>query len=417
MIILKIPSTMSSLLHRGSRRRRMLGMDSVMLAVVMLLIAAACGGGGSDDAAGDGETATGVTDDDVVTDAGHAGDASSDDSLGADSGFDSSDELKQKRLVDYIGITVVGSDPGRARAFYTRQEQKVQDLIAKCMATGPFEYIPAVRPSTDSTEDRMDSDERYAREQGFGISTQFDLFEDIDDASRSSDVAEWTNPNQEIVEALAVAERQAYNDMLYGVVDDDPDLGGGETEGEATDDLSTGCMNQAYEKVYSAIDDISSQLDLASLITKATADPRTQDAYEQWSQCMSAKGHEYRHPDNMYEEVYTDLQSRYEEIVSQQDGQGVFDDGEFFEQEDVEAQVGDVEAQVGDVEAQVGDVEAQTGDDQDTALAELQAEERAIALANFECSKDLNEQLNNISAGHEAEFIMENSDVFVSLQD
>ena len=67
------------------------------------------------------------------------------------------------------------------------------------------------------------------------------------------------------------------------------------------------------------------------------------------------------------------------------------------------------------MKVQAGEDEAQAGTDQD-ALAELQAEERDIALANFECSEEMNERLDDVASKYEAEFIAENAEVMESLQ-
>ena len=51
------------------------------------------------------------------------------------------------------------------------------------------------------------------------------------------------------------------------------------------------------------------------------------------------------------------------------------------------------------------------------ALAALQEEERNIALANFECSEDMQEEINAISAEYETGFINENRAVLDELRD
>ena len=218
---------------------------------------------------------------------------------------------------------------------------------------------------------------------------------DIDDERGVGDVDEWVDPNLVIMDALSEAERQAYTDTLYGVAGvAERDVEGSDSEGVDVAVSGVGCVDRAYEDVYAPTDSVLRQLDLESLFYEATADPQAQAAYEEWSRCMGDKGYEYERPDDMYSKVFDDLQFRYDEIVGVQEGMDVFDGEEFLEQDGGEVAV---------------------GVDRD-ALAELQAEERDIALANFECSMDMNEQLDDVSARYEAEFIRENSAVFEGLQ-
>ena len=206
-----------------------------------------------------------------------------------------------------------GFDSEREQAFHERQDQKVQDLVAACMALLDFEYIPAVHPHGDPA-DGVDSAETIAREQGFGITTQLgDASVDIPQRFIGDG---WTNPNDAITAAMSEAERQAYYDALYGITEMAVDVDGME---EATSaDSDAGCVDQAQDEVYSFFD-VVGQLDLESLSHAIRTDPQMNVVFDDWSQCMKAKGHEYDNPSDMYGEVYIDLKSRLEEIIGPSD--------------------------------------------------------------------------------------------------
>ena len=143
MMILNMFNIVSCLMHRSCIGRLVLGMGSVLWVLmlpVLVLAAVACGGAG-DVSGDDGGGVVGDVPDgggvvgDVPDGGGVVGDVPGDDgSSGV--GFESDGSGEPERLVDYIGITVLSPDPEGEQAFYVRQEQRLEDLVAECMAMG-----------------------------------------------------------------------------------------------------------------------------------------------------------------------------------------------------------------------------------------------------------------------------------------
>ena len=308
-------------------------------------------------------------------------------------------------LADYLGPEFgLGADPEEQQAYYARQEQQVQELIAECMAQEGFEYIPAVRPIPDGAFGDFASEE-FARERGFGITTSFG-----DEEALFGLEDDWTDPNQAIVEALSDSEREAYYETLLrppepAGTETDPDTG---EEVEVYDNgFGGGCSGQAFEEIYaySDLEDIYEQLDLESMYERMEADPRAQAMAEDWSQCMSGRGYDYEDPGAMYESVSTDFRARLEEITGQ--AGGFVDPFLGLSEEEIEELMADKSPQeMQDLFVQAQQ-EAASSVDQD-ALAALQDEERELAVANAECSTDMQQRIEELLREYEAELINDN---------
>ena len=326
------------------------------------------------------------------------------------------DTDEPESLADYLGLGFgfgFGADPEEQQAYYARQEQRVQELIAECMAQEGFEYIPAVRPIPDAAFGDIASEE-FARERGFGITTSFGeeeaLFGFEDD---------WTDPNQAIVEALSDSEREAYYETLHRP----PERTGTETDpdtGEAVEvydvGFGGGCSAQAFEEVYafSDLQDVYQQLDLESMWARMEADPRAQAMTDDWSQCMSSRGYGYEDPEAMYESVYTDFQARLEELTGQ--AGGFVDPFEGLSPEEFEEFMADKSPEeIQDLYMQAQQ-EAASNVDQD-ALAALQDEERELAVANAECMADMQQQTEELLREYETELINDNRALLEQLRD
>ena len=308
-------------------------------------------------------------------------------------------------LADYLGPGLgFGADPEEQQAYYARQEQRVQELIAECMVQEGFEYIPAVRPIPDGAFGDFASEE-FARERGFGITTSFG-----DEGALFGLDDDWTDPNQAIVEALSDSEREAYYETLH----QPPEPTGTETNPDTGEEVEVydngfggGCSGQAFEEVYafSDLEDIYEQLDLESMYERLEADPRVQAMTADWSQCMSSRGYDYEDPEAMYESVYTEFQARLEEITGQ--AGGFVDPFLGLSEEEIEEFMADKspeEMQDLFVQAQR---EAASLVDQD-ALAALQDEERDLAVANAECSAEMQQWIEELLREYEAELINDN---------
>ena len=327
-------------------------------------------------------------------------------------------------LGEYIGLPGINlarsSQPYSAsseeQAFFLEREQKVQELIAECMALEGFEYIPVTPPASIMFPDVDYGSEEYIREQGFGITTSYGVEQSYE--------IDWTDPNVEITNALSESERQAYEEVLFGVTDSDLTTviseTGADTETEQTEPpedetdeppeeqteppeedplwlFGEGCTGQAYEKVYSVfqiLDELESEF--TSIEESFKVDPRILAADTEWSECMSAKGYQYENLDEMWSSLRSDFGSRLSEIIAPSTPDPPSE----------ELITGKSPEEIEDLYRQAA-AEARARIDQE-ALAALQEEERDIAIANFECSKSLNEKRSEIAAEYETRFIDDN---------
>lgn len=377
----------------------------VVLILVSVLLASACGGSDGTPEAAPTETAD---DPGTVAD---GSDLSLDDDDQNDATADvivSGDE--PQTLDDYLGVNVFTPDPQERAATYVRQEQKVQESIARCMAREGFEYVP-VEPVTDDFGLVDPADVEHARIFGFGVSTQFDETE-----SSSSD-DDWVDPNSEIVESLSDSERDAYDLALHGTIfvrdrsglegngagsTDDADRAA-EVEGANGD----GCSGQAIAEVYALeeLQGLLAQLDLESLNERIEADPRTVASLSGWSECMAELGYDYENLEALVDTIYVDLEVRFSEIVG--DGGGFVDPFQGMSREEINEIFESLSPEELDAFYAQAEQAARAAIDRE-ALAALQAEERALAVANAECSEGLYEQLTEVYREYEAELVKEN---------
>ena len=392
-------------------------MRGIALILVLVMVASACGGAG--------DTAEVVpTESDDGSDAETTEDAEptnqdEDVSPGDDEPADDSDE--PETLQDYLGTDFFSFDPEEQLANLARQEQQVQELIAECMTREGFEYIPITRPFDDFGFGTP-GDVEFAADFGFGITTFYGETESpfFDD--------DWVDPNQAIVEGLSESERSAYYDTLHGSSFSSGSFGfdtdsatsssedGSESEEVVVDSGFEGCGGQAYEEVY-AYDDLQEvyeQLDLSSLYERVEADPRAAKIYAEWSECMAERGYDYDEPDTLYESVDTDFRERLVEIVGSTGG--FFDPFSGMSEEEIEELMTSLSPEEMDDFFTQEQQTVQQDIDQE-ALAALQAEERALAVVNAECSGGLYEQFIELNREYEAALVEENRALLEQFRD
>lgn len=395
---------------RPPRRARLLALATVAV------LAAACGPG---DGGAATEVVSGGTADEAVPEEAPAptapvfdgGDGSAEHSL------EDSDE--PERLADYLPVFGFSDAPEQAQAYYERQERRVQELIAQCMAAEGFEYIPAVRPTPAFASGAFDRVE-YAREWGFGITTFFGEETELFGAGE-----EWTDPNEAIVAALSDSERQAYYDTLYAppgpLEPPTPGTDGAGAEAgtdtgaetEVFEGFGEGCQDQAYEEVYAdqEFTELVEQLDLESMWERVEADPRMSDLTDEWSRCMADRGYDYDDPNDLWESVYEDFEARLEEIVGPDGGfVGPF---EGLSPEEIDERLSTTSPEELDDLYAAAEREARQNIDQ-AALSALQDEERALAVADAECTEPLSEGTQEVAATYEAELIEANRELLES---
>mgnify|MGYP006975374979 CR=1 FL=1 len=222
-------------------------------------------------------------------------------------------------------------------AFYAAQQLEEQEHIAACMADLGFEYIPYVQPALGSTEiDPPHTSREYAALYGYGY-----LEQHPDENGSSEDFDIEANPNYAIVVALTPGETEAYYLALDGA-------GGGWTYDATKDDpldpAEFGCHAAAVSRAPSGVlTDPTFRAAMArqdEILEAASQDPRVLDAAQRRTECMAEAGFAELDPDTVWTYI--------------------------FEQEALE--------DVHDAEGEL------------TAYGEqLAAEERAIAVADWDC--------------------------------
>jgi len=364
-------------------------MRRLLTTIATMMVLVSCGqGGGTTDGAADGPSTS-------------VGDAST----GEDS------------LADFLGYGT--EDPEQAQAQYMDEEARRQELIRGCMAEEGFDYTPVMPPEDSFQAWNPEDEEEMVRTQGFGITTWYGNEDSFDPG------IEWEDPNQEMVEAMSETEREAFYAALYGseeeqmegsVTEIDPETGEEMTYYEG---FGFGCEGEASEEIWgdqSQTQDLWEELspEMDAMYQRVEADPRVVELNEEWSACMADAGFEFESRNQMYETVFEDFQQRFDEIVGP--GGGFADPFEGWTEEEIEAFF--EEHTEDEIEAFFQDAEQQTQTDIDQeALTALQQEEIDLAVANFECTGDYDEQYQAIAADFEAEFIAANKDILEQIRD
>lgn len=233
---------------------------------------------------------------------------------------------------------------GMSKEELVQNIEAVETLIAACMSDAGFEYV-AVDYNTARQGMLGDkslpglSEEQFFNQYGYGISTLYTGLDpqaaDVNTPARIGLGAD----NLRIFNNLSPTDRVAYNHTLFGEHTDATFI----TMLEAEDFSRTGgCTRVAIEQVFTAEQLTVTYFNpLDALIAQ---DPRMIAGLEAWSDCMRDAGFDYNTP----EDPEPDINSRLDAIT-----QG----------------------------AKIEDLSAA---DQ-AALVQLQGEERAIAVADFNC--------------------------------
>ena len=275
--------------------------------------------------------------------------------------------------------------PLEERIFASRQGDPAehQRLIAECMVKQGFEYTPMDGRDTGGPPERMDPrSEEYIKEFGFGVSTMF--------ASEIRFSAPTDDPNAAYRNSLDETQKAAYDKALYGfelggpggfstvgggAVVAIPIAGGsigGDNEGAPTVTGPGGCIGEALKATGADQRPFDTSLfdDLEELEDRIKADPEMVQAMKKWSACMKDAGYEYRNVDDAIDQ----LREEFGELTGlKTDG-----DGGFRITISAESSGGSEGTRTFDPLANV-DKEK---------LGQLQAKEKTIAMAAFECAED-----------------------------
>lgn len=243
-------------------------------------------------------------------------------------------------------------------------ERAAEQGVVECMQGVGFEYIAvdfASQFEPEAGAENPDSRE-YAELNGYGISIRPAI-----DVPSPEDVVD---PNEALRNALSDAELAAYNLALYGEAP---------PEGEVIPpEDRTGCVAEAYDAVYAAQAELGAVeqffgefgQELTQLEERFRSDPRFLELEGQWSTCMAEQGFtvEFRN------DIFVELNLRMSEVAPQIVG------GEEPSPEVV------------------------------ALMDEVRDWERQAAVADWDCTQPVQDEMQTLRYGYEALFLEEQAD-------
>lgn len=312
-----------------------------------------------------------------------AGDPPGPSELSSGNGF-TKDTDKPETLNEYFDTFTFTMDPQELADNVAIRLRRNEEIKVACMKREGFEYIPyepAVQTDISSMPGNVDDAHRF----GFEISTRFgEIASFLIEEER-------TNPNKEIVESLSEAELDAYYTALQGFPRIRRNENGELENAEYLDRDFGGCYGEIAAEALpsSSAQDLFEALDIESMFARMDSSPRKRDIETEWSNCMAEKGYVYQSPDALQGSVRKYFHGKLSKI------DGFSRGDETWTRRDRNTDIDQV------------------------ALAALQAEERALAVAYAECAVNYHKQLNVIFRDFEKALISENQallDLYYKLQ-
>ncbi len=314
-----------------------------------------------------------------------------------------------------VTISSIMGAPDYESIDYNAQQQKSEELVAKCMIAEGWEYIPVKYPDMDMNVEYSDEDEveRITRE---GLGNAYYLLND--DSQEPNEDDPWSNfvdPNQKYIETLSESESTAYYGSLYGTEEEiaaatttevDPDTG----EEYQVQNGNLGCQGKAQDELYGK-DPTNSpayweamQGFYEDLQQRVESDPRISKLNDDWSSCMKKSGFDYATQQDFWEKGQTAFQDRANEVMGPDYGKDPMDGWSQDKMEEFWASATQEE-----IDALYSQDRTLTAD-QRSQLEAILADEVKIGLAEHACSKPLNEKGADIYAEIEEAFALEHED-------
>lgn len=293
-----------------------------------------------------------------------------------------------------------------------RRQLQVEEMTAACMREEGWEYTPVdysgmERQSADEEEAmdlQINDPEAYGKKYGYGIVRNYELYDlpsieagDTGGGSPATVVDDFVDPNQPYVESLTESEREQYYISLNG----DPSI----WEGSEDEDFvqpapeEMGCQGIASAEIWEqspADSDPDIQDRMNDYWENMESDPRLQDAYADWRDCMG--------------DTIADLAVNDVPVDTPDDIYGYFDSRKYmlmglemvpYDPETDDGSEPYVMAMVdadGNGVAYQGEQQAIPGAD----LEELRQEELALWQQDFDCQKDA--EISDVRLDLEQEF-------------
>lgn len=191
---------------------------------------------------------------------------------------------------DLYGAAQMGEHA--ADAYYDAMDREVEEAVAACMAEQGFDYVPqqSANYAYVDTEYTELGPMAWAEKYGFGLTTQQD----------NQPVAAPADPNDELLDAMSEAERQAWLAALWGEASEGEERTDG-ASGEATD---RGCRGEAEEVVLATAGDENPWVSVledpqySELLTQINEigmglenHPGIDALNAEWAECMSERGY------------------------------------------------------------------------------------------------------------------------------
>lgn len=176
------------------------------------------------------------------------------------------------------------------------QDAEAENLVAECMATEGFEYVPRDDSSTGGTvseEDVVDQNtEEWIAQYGYGIVMSWEM---TNPTVAGEEPVEQVDPNAAYLIALSESEAIAYHRTLYGK---QPAQADEEMETSVDRWEDGGCWGWAQHEV--AGEELAPTEDprftdllesMSTIYTEGAKDPRVLDAAAEWADCMADAGY------------------------------------------------------------------------------------------------------------------------------
>lgn len=348
--------------------------------------------------------------------------------VGDSSADDSGEEYQYESPIgEFLGSAQPDVGDEEFQAQELEKMRRVEELTAACMREQGFEYTPVDHSvfmefeeemAAESPEQDWGSDEWVAR-YGFGITTmrysQDQVGPDLVGHDWPEyDEPEFVDPNQEYVESLGEAEREAYEEALYGV-HDEPEWDFVVEEREPTEEemqemedwyryeyVPTGCMNLSHGEVFEVQEEMYVEFDrefgdlMGEIWERIEASPELVEYRSGVEACVAERGFTYMHEDDHYmyfEDKLTEAELGREDPFADVDTEDWTDEQWQQAWEEYESRPLSAE--------------------QLSVLAELQEEEIAMAVAFHECGggwQDEQEIIDPVRIELERQFLEDHAD-------
>ena len=196
--------------------------------------------------------------------------------------------------LDEFQMRIGGWDPNQQetaselQARAERESREQQEFIAACMSELGFNYTPVPMTVTvqvaDPTAGPQQGTLEWAEQWGYGIST-----DPWSEGAGGGTSWGWgpagEDPNQAMVDAMSDAEREAWNEALWGQPQEDGEW----------DPMQAGCQGQAnaarWETISTPNQFEALEAEMNQIWTQTENDPRMATLNAAWASCLTDAGH------------------------------------------------------------------------------------------------------------------------------